>query len=268
MFSNDKAKFERWYESNKHVHAMVIRHQSGHGVDRWFDCQCPPYRRDTLPGGAMAITMSPDVEIAHEAISGLHGLVTALTGVPHDPKTPVFSLFNPPGTSGWACYIASDELAKQMAKSERNGHIWGHEVAVRFGPLFRFRCPPTPEPRAHDIRVDTISPLVIRASLRNGQHRTYTDLQASNLVSTLGAWTPRRILADGFSGNLSIVLLGKQTNVVTQPIGGTRNPVLSVTGSFWLRVNAPTLWLLRVAERIGLGGRTAFGFGRIRIEAA
>jgi hypothetical protein len=268
MFTNDPQRFAKWYESNRQVHNMVVRHQKGMGVEMRFGWPCPQYPDAVLPGGAMAIGLDPECVIEHEAISGLHGMVTNLTGVPHDRSNPVFSLFKNPSAPGWACYVSRTELAHQMANSVRPGHIWQHDVSVKFGPLFRFRSPPIPEARPHDIRIDTVTPLVIRSTLRHGNARTYTDLKASNLVSTLGAWTPRRILADGFGDNLCVVLLGKDTRIITQPIGGHHEPVLSVVGSLWLKVNAPTLWLLRVAERIGLGGRTAFGFGRTRIEEA
>jgi CRISPR/Cas system endoribonuclease Cas6 (RAMP superfamily) len=50
--------------------------------------------------------------------------------------------------------------------------------------------------------------------------------------------------------------------------GGKLKAMRGWVGHMIVDCNAPAHWLLEVAARVGLGGRTAFGFGRVRVSNA
>jgi hypothetical protein len=67
-------------------------------------------------------------------------------------------------------------------------------------------------------------------------------------------------------------VLARDTHTIDTELGGhvTRSDEhgkgTALVGSLVIECNAPALWLLRCAERIGLGSDTSRGFGRVRLE--
>ena len=57
-----------------------------------------------------------------------------------------------------------------------------------------------------------------------------------------------------------------ETQPAHVPLGDKYGTVHGWVGHVDLEVNASALWLLRAAEAVGFGSRTAFGFGRIVVE--
>jgi hypothetical protein len=51
-------------------------------------------------------------------------------------------------------------------------------------------------------------------------------------------------------------------------VGDRRGRIACMEGWLAVRCNAPARWLLDCAELLGLGSKTALGFGRLLVEAA
>jgi hypothetical protein len=64
-----------------------------------------------------------------------------------------------------------------------------------------------------------------------------------------------------------MTLVDAQTEREEVLLRGKVGPVRGWSGSVVVETNAVGRWLLECAGRgLGLGGRTAFGFGRVRVE--
>lgn len=227
----------------------------------------PEYGRD-LPGGGFSFSVLPHkgdmLELRHAR--HLHAMWTALTNMPHDPTMPMFTLIpTNTGRTQWSVWLADEAVAKRLA-----GHSWPAKlgddvVTVSCGQLMRPRAPVV-QPGRQRVRVDCLTPVLIRSM---GSTVCRVNPVASNLVSTLGSWLPRRLGLEIPRETLRVEIVEKQTEAVRARIGGKFGSVRGFVGWFDLDVNAPARWLLEVAARgLGIGGRTAFGFGRIHVEAA
>lgn len=116
------------------------------------------------------------------------------------------------------------------------------------------------------LRIDTITPVCIRSSSASGKKLRESPM-ASSILSTLTMSLPQKlglIAFDPASAMLEIVR--GDFDVVRVPIGGKWGVVSGWAGTCVVDVNAVAGWLLACAALIGLGGRTAIGFGRIKIS--
>lgn len=66
----------------------------------------------------------------------------------------------------------------------------------------------------------------------------------------------------------TMALLERGTHPEWTQMGGKYGATAGFTGHLIVECNAVTEWLLRCCETIGLGGKTAFGFGRVRVTDA
>lgn len=269
-----KERFRRWYAANRDKHVANTTQRKRDVGERpkralkknenpWL-CAAPVYQPDHLPGGVCTLATTPPTRFAHHHLRVLHGLITALTGC-HDPNVPRFVLLPSDTQMGWSVLLSDDALA-EFAGSAHAGRLGSRMVTLTAGPLERIQTPPAPERRRHRVRIDAVTPVLVR---NNNSYtnvaKTHTAPTTGNLHSTLTAWLPRRIGLALDAETVRLELVDRDTfpeHVPVGKVGGTRGWL----GSCVVDVNAPGLWLLRVAERIGLGGRCAFGFGRIRVE--
>jgi len=79
----------------------------------------------------------------------------------------------------------------------------------------------------------------------------------------MATWLPDRLGTSVCNAELRLV--ERHTEARHVPIGGKYGTVSGWVGYVILDCNAPAYWLLKAAETLGLGGRTAFGFGRIKV---
>lgn len=232
--------------------------------DGSWNAAAPTYRTH-LPGGACELFVLPATKLEHRHLRILHGVVTGVTGA-HDPNLPRFVLIPAQTQLGWGVWLSEDEMARAFAARDHEVRWVSRNAVLRAGPLLRIKAPVAPEPGKRRVRVDALTPVLVRNNNRhtNVAH-THTAPTQGNLHSTLTAWLPRRIGLEIDPSLVRLELVSRETfpeHVPIGKVGGTRGWIGNVT----LDVNAPALWLLRVAERIGFGGRCAFGFGRIRVE--
>lgn len=268
-----KERFRRWYAANrdKHVANTTQRKRDvGERPERalkkdqnpWV-CAAPVYSAEYLPGGVCTLETTPPTKFEHRHLRMLHGLITALTG-DHDQNIPRFALVPAETRLGWSVWLSSDEMAA-FAGSSHAGRLGPRRVTLTAGPLERIAAPPAPERRRYRVRIDAVTPVLVRNNNSyTNTAKTHTAPTTGNLHSTLTAWLPRRIGLTLDAETVRLELVDRDTfpeHVPVGKVGGTRGWL----GSCVVEVNAPGLWLLRVAECIGLGGRCAFGFGRIRV---
>lgn len=219
-----------------------------------------------LPGGGMTIAISPVPRwpIEHRNIRAFHGMMTMLVGLVHQ-RFPEWSLVPWPEGCGWGVYMRQDEVARRLAGRTIEGRLYDREVTVTTGPLIRIRAPLPGKRGRQRIRLDTITPVVIEAE---GRTVTRTMPTVTSITSALTQSLPDRlglVSLDRDTVVLEVVSHETQTEVV--PLGGKGGPVKGWAGSVVLEVNAVTRWLLEAAARgPGLGGRVAFGFGRVRVS--
>lgn len=221
----------------------------------------PLYQQPTLPGGGIAIILTPPPRwpIEHRNVRGLHGLVSDCLGVAHDPQIPRFSLV--PWRSGWSVYLSRDEDLQRLAGQSFSARLYDQPLTARFGAMvFRLATPRVPKRGHRRLALEFVTPVVVRQSQRP------QPLHAGLLISTLTAWLPRRI---GLVLAPDVVRLRVVERALTEthvPLGGKYGTVSGWTGRMVVETNAPGEWLLRLAAQIGLGGRVAFGFGRVVVR--
>ncbi len=220
-----------------------------------------------LPGGAFSLRVTPPPKWAIELRNtrGLHGLATALVGVPHDAHMPMFSLI-PSASSplGWGLYVAAPESALRLAGRQVDSVLFDRRCLVTCGPMFRIKAPRVTKRGHRRLRIDCLTPVLIRS---DGGKRSHTSPTAANLCSTLATWTPQRLGAQLGESDIQIKIVERHTHAEWTDMGGKFGHVGGFVGHLIVDTNAVGEWLLRCCETIGFGGRTAFGFGRIRVTA-
>ena len=234
----------------------------------------PPYGTH-LPGGAMTLNFDPLPKWPMELRNGrgLHGALTAIRDVPHG-RMPAFSLR--PWQSGWAVYFADTDEARRWAGTRVNGSLWDRPTAFAFGPLVRLRNPIVPKRGRSIVRVDAVTPIVTRSM---GGTNPCTCPTAATIAGALSGELLYRlspshrndapgqdVWTQWVRPRVQVELIERHTEPAHTPMGGKFGSIAGWQGHVILSVNAVAYWLLLATERaMGLGGRVAFGFGRIRV---
>lgn len=233
-----------------------------------------------LPGGGVELHISPAPRwpVEHRNIRQLHGLVTALTDEPHS-RWPVFTLVPWPRGVGWGAYLWREDVALRLAGRTFEGKLYDRPVLVRCSPLVRVRAPALPKRGRQRVRLDTVTPVVITS---DGHSRPHIVPTAASLLSALTLEFPLRLgLSDEQAAAVRtdgvrtreqslarLEVIEHDARKVVVQVGAKYGAVIGWEGSCILEVNAVARWLLECAARTSLGGRGAFGFGRVRVSDA
>ena len=213
----------------------------------------------------------------------LHGALHRALGLGHTTSTPRWSLSLPSRVSPRLYLIAYRELPLLPPEVLLAGDDAPHALALA-GPVLRVRPPPAREPGSYRARVEIVSPLVLRrgisgAKRRAGErdphelqdapeslsgallqvaHRIGCDLSHTGVVATVRSLDVERVLDDdGEDG----VRVGGHWR-----IGEHRGRIQCLVGWLEIECNAIGRWLLDCAALVGLGAKSALGFGRVRVE--
>jgi len=198
----------------------------------------------------------------------LHAAVTQALGVPHDRKRPDFALIPTNASrSAWGLYVADEAVLARALDREHRVVLAGRAGRIRFGTRARLRAP-TVDSGRYRLRIDTITPLVVRTHRADGREVTRLEPKAPTLISALLTVARRLGLAIA-PEDLLVEQVEHDGEVVTLPIDKISDgEIRGWLGSLVITCNAPARWLFEVAARVGLGGRVAFGFGRVVIREA
>jgi len=255
--ANNRRRCARWAQENRGVKER----------NPWL-LGAPPFEPH-LPGGAMEIHFENRMVFEHRQLSALHGVVTSLTGQ-HERNTPRFSLIPWHRGCGWGVYMRHCDEARQLSNTEHSVRIGSGRAKLKFGNMFRFRAPSVRKRGHRKLRIDAITPVCVRCTHgADGTQKLYTAPTSGNLLSTLVCMIPKRIELMVEPDSARLELLERDTVPATFRLAGRDGRLGNMrgwVGSVIVDCNAVAHWLLLVAERIGYGGTTSFGFGRIRVS--
>jgi hypothetical protein len=224
----------------------------------------PPPFGTHLPGVAMSIGFDPHPRwpIALRNTRGLHGAITTILSEGHRPRLPLFSLF--PIERGWGVHFWC-ERGTRFALRRFNAALFDRPTAFSFGPAWRLRAPSIARRGRQRMVIDTITPVVIRAD--GGAKRCVRPTSIALQDTLAGEWLQRFGLEYLRERDLvRVECVEVDTEPVHVPIGGKYGVVHGWAGRVVVECNAPARWLLEVGARVGIGSRTAFGCGRIRVS--
>lgn len=252
-----RLRCEEWARENRNVAT----------ANHWL-AGAPPYHVH-LPGCAMTVRYLPiprwPIELRNSP--GLHGALTAAIGVGHLHRVPNFALV--PNGSGWGVHWFRPE-GMRLAGKTVNVPLFDRPTELSFGPAWRFRSPSVAKRGRQIVRLDVITPVIVRSA---GGAADCVRPHASNIACAIGVEFLRRLAPSDeweryFADRIRVEIVSQDTHPETVQFGGKYGPARGWSGSLVLEVNAVARWLLEAAARIGFGGRTAFGCGRIRITEA
>lgn len=220
-----------------------------------------------LPGAGSEIVFSPEPRwpIELRNTRHLHGFITAIMGEPH-AHVPAWVLVPWHGRSGWAVFFRSDEVAERLCGRRMRGSFFGVDTELSFRGRWRVRSPKVERRGRQRVRLDAVTPVCVREGTG-----LYTAPTVDTLINALcngSASIANRLgwlHVGGSECDAQIELIERHTQAESVIMGGKYGTARGWVGHVELEINAPARWLLDVASVIGLGGRTAFGFGRVRV---
>lgn len=261
---------------------MVVGHRDGVPtvvtVKPPYEGPVPQHSLDAypaqIPGGLLplAIDPAPSGGVPLEDLRALHGLLCGAFGKDHNTLVPNFALLLTPTPSGWSVLHRDLATALQWQGRTWRGHWFHRGVArVTFGAC---SVPYTPERAAQGIyRVHlTAHTPVIVCNGSSGAKVAYHEPTSASLAGALEGGLRERLSLrrDGVEGCVRLALLRHQTRLErvrsTKFVDHRGQFLQGWRGSLTVEVNELGLWLLRCAERIGLGGRVSIGFGRVELN--
>lgn len=215
----------------------------------------------------------------------LHGALHRAVDVGHSRAAPAWSLVLPSPRDArlWLVAYRADVLDRLPRSVLLAGDDEPHELA--FGLRSVLRAPPARAPGSYRVRVHCETPLVLRRGIsraaRERGERDPHDLQdAPATISGSLLQVATRIGLAGIAHDHVVTTVRKRDveRVMDDDgedgvrvgshwrIGEHRGRIACLVGWLDVECNAPARWLLDCAERVGLGAKTALGFGRVRVE--
>lgn len=191
----------------------------------------------------------------------VHGLVSRLVGVDH-AQVARWALAMPSGAhgSGWGVVLFHRDDADRLAGRAERVRVGTREHDLRTGPVVRLRAPPAPARGKHRVTVDAVTPV---SHLVDGRTRAITTPTVQTILGACADVAQRLGLT---TGRLHVAEVACDTVPERVTLGGHMGSVPGWVGRVTVVCNAPAAWLLACARHAGLGGRVAFGMGRVRVS--
>lgn len=234
----------------------------------------PPAWEGALPGSVLPITATPRPSTRADSLgAALHGALTQIlrAGRGHDSRRPEWSLLlvGAAAPSGWAVWLPDDSDVAAVRGRSYVSHLFGTPTTLTLGECtaIRLRAPRVEQMGRHRVRITTVTPICMRgAGIDGNRYRGYP--QTPTLWTALSQVAQRIGLLLPDPTRIGIVRVSHDTHKVKAPLKrGANNLIVTAwSGDVVVDVNPLGRWLLEVAARIGLGGRTAFGLGRIMVR--
>lgn len=216
-------------------------------------------------GAAMALTSEGERYLPHDAPTW-HGVATAITRDPHAPAAP-FSAWS--GGDCWWLWTRAQGAITHLSGRRLVHRIGRREHAVvTIGTARPCVLPPPRAAGSYRVTVHADTPVAVRCY---GGSVVRDRPDDTSLASTLAQALAPRILAGPLRvEDVALRVLRADTEPVRAravPSSRQRRGAQGGwTGRVELEASGLAAWLLECAVLTGLGGRTAFGLGRIRTE--
>jgi hypothetical protein len=237
-----------------------------------------PHYEPHLPGGLLEIGFdpSPHRALPQEHLRALHGLLSTLRGKDHSRERADVTLLAWACKTGWAAYLHDRDEARALAGQRVSGRLYAESVTLTLGPLLKLRAPVVEKRGRHRIVLDAVTPVVIRSNTASGTSIRLTPTAKSLRSSLIGLARGRLGITHLTEDHIPLVVTGQATETRGVEVGGHWGHARDGQGGYvqgWvghveIETNAVGRWLLECAARIGLGGRTALGFGRVAVKEA
>lgn len=191
----------------------------------------------------------------------VHGLVSRLVGVDH-AQVARWALAMPTGAhgSGWGVVLFRRHDAERLAGRAERVRVGSREHDLRTGPVIRLRAPVAPSRGKHRVTVDAVTPV---SHLVDGRTRPIYAPTVQTITGALGDVAQRLGVS---TGRIHVAAVECDTVPDRVTLGGHMGSVPGWVGRITVVCNAPAAWLLACARHTGLGGRVAFGMGRVRVS--
>lgn len=209
----------------------------------------------------MSMTLDPLRGAARERITALHGAVTAARGGDHHTDIPDFAIFPSRAGSGWSLYLRDEADVQRMAGSVHDVRVGKARTSLTLGIPKRVAAPDA-GPALQRWRIHAITPVVTRSM---GGKTTRTAPTGESLTSTLAISIARRVGIRPRKEDVYVMVTADHTQVAREHLPKL-GYVVGWIGSADVECNALAAELLHAASEISIGGRVAFGFGRIVLE--
>lgn len=250
--ANNRRRCQRWAST----HRAVTKQQP------WL-LGAPPCE-PMLPAAGVSISVSPHPKwpVVLRNTRALHGMLTTLLNKPHLPNFPRWALVPLPTQFGWGALFDDPADAATLAGKRFESILFDRATVVTFGPITRIKTPVIRQRGKRLVRLDCLTPTVIR----NSGRLSYTVPKSDNIKCSLLPMLQNRVGLEVDPETLCLELVTRDTAAVNVAVGGKYPDVGGFTGSLVLRANAVGHWALKVAESYGLGSKVAFGYGRVRVS--
>lgn len=219
-------------------------------------------------GAAMALT-SPGERYALTDAAVWHGVATALTRDPHAPAAP-FSAW--PGEACWWLWTRSAGAITHLSGRRLVQRIGRREHAVvTVGAAHPCVLPPPRGTGRYRVTIQADTPVAVRCY---GGAVVRSSPDSTSLASTLAQTLAPRVLGRPLRVEDVAVRVVRDLSVPARvrgtPSEGPRRRAFQDGWAGQVEVEASGLaaWLMECAVLVGLGGRTAFGMGRVRVEVS
>lgn len=191
----------------------------------------------------------------------VHGTVSHLIAAPHG-QVARWALAMPSGarSSGWGVVLFRHEDAVRLAGTTHGALIGSTRTTLQLGAIVRLRAPALLEPGRYRVTIDAVTPV---SHMIAGRTRPVTQPSTDTMLRCAGDLLQRLGLS---TGRLHIASVACETLPERVVIGGHVGPITGWVGRVIVECNAPAAWALSLARHAGLGGRVAYGLGRVRVE--
>jgi hypothetical protein len=197
----------------------------------------------------------------------LHGIVSHALGVPHESARGVFSLVPSRDGCGWGVIVYEGTEATLTTHAVRYGGR-GAMLSV-VGLPRRVKAPAALDAGRYRVSIETITPV---SWARDG-HSVAVLAPKVQTMEGAGEIIGRKVRVSHEGARVFDVTHETRREAVY--VGGhiargskRRGEVIALVGTINVRCNAHAAWLLSCADRVGIGGATALGFGRVKVTVA
>ena len=218
-------------------------------------------------GAVMALTSPGERYLLHDA-PVWHGVATALTRDPHAPAAP-FSAW--PGDGCWMLWTRAAGAITHLSGRRLMHRIGRREHAiVTVGVASPCVLPPVLPAGRYRATIHADTPVAVRCY---GGSVVRDRPDALSLASTLAQTLAPRVLGRPLPvSSVALRVVRDETAASTERTVPShqrdRGAQRGWTGRVEVETSALAAWLLECAVLTGLGGRTAFGMGRVRVEVS